>query len=503
MTATSNLPFELNADALASWIDALSALPQIQAAHQLNQALKQLKDAECQPADLLPLLISLTPLALHYSNSITAVASAETKPSDKSRKLAKLGMQLLRQLSLLFCQLVEHNSLTASEQQSAIYHGLQSIGYCIRCYSLFYEAPSATLWKKSAFLYGLAAKQDYLHLSQPIKLAEFKQQASIEDVIKRNLLFNILAPTLFTPNEINQLFQLANQYAPQLMISTTPANTDFGFYWDLNDDIPPCSTRKSKRALPLGFLAIDSQAVGLALQQNHCFANLDRHTQTGLAVKLTNYQPVFDSIVPGQTTRSEFLFGFNDVAAFLNGLNKLQKIKQLSGKLNDSTQSKRNLALIPMEHEKNAFETMSQALAEHNTISKTGNVLRISHGKYLVAEGNAFGCSSGDIAMYYRDLEPATLAIIRTQSALSISNVTHILMEKITGFYSIYSFKSGKDTHHAIVLDEDSDHPQVFLPPGKYNVDSKIQLTIDESLHLTACLESNNYFARFRFRFDS
>lgn len=503
MTATDNLPFKLNADALAIWTDSLSALPQIQAAHQLNQVLKQLKDAAPEPAELLPILIALTPLSLHFSNSIASLVSSETQVSDKSRKLAKLSMQLLRQLGLLFCQFSEHRSLTATEQRSAIYYGLQSIGYCIRSYHLFYEAPSATLWKKSALLYELACENNWLQINQAPKTVEFKQQASIEDVIKRNLLFSILTPMLYPPKEIMQLFELSNQYATQLTISTSPENTDFGFYWDLSDELPPCPTRKSRRPLPQGFLAIYSQAVGTALQQDCCVANLDRHTQTQLAIQLMNYEPVFDSIIPGQTNHAEFLFGFNDVSAFLHGLNKLQKIKELSGQFKNSTPTKRNLALIPLEHEKNAFETMSQSLAAHNTISKTGNVLRISHSGYLVAEGNAFDCSSGDLAMVYSDLMPATLVIIRQQSALSISNVTHILMEKITGFYSIYSFKAGKETRHAIVLDEDGNYPQVFLPPGKYAVDSKIPLTIDESLHLTACLESNSYFARFRFRFDS
>ena len=502
MTVINNLPFELNSDALASWIDSLSASPQVQAAQQLNQTLKQLKDTECQPAELLPVLTSLTPLVLRFSNNITAFAS-ELKSFDKSRKPAKLAMQLLRQLSLIFCQLAEQRSLTTSEQQTAIYYALQSIGHCLRSYSLFYETPSATLWKKSALLYGLASSHDYLFLNQPIKQAEFKQQPTIETVIKRNLLFCVLLPALYPPNEINQLFQLSNQFAPQLIISSSPENCDFGFYWDLNDEAPPCPTRKSRRPLPHGFLAIDSHSIGLALQQDLSVANLNRNLQTKLALHLMNYEPVFDSIVPGQTARSEFLFGFDDVTAFLSELYRLQRIKQLSGHSKNLNPSKRSLALIPMEHEKNAFETMSQMLAKTNTISKTGNVLKISHSNYLVAEGSAFDCSSGDIAMFHRELEPATLAIIRQQSAVSISNVTHILMEKITGAYSIYTFKTDDEPHQAIVIDEDSDYPQVFLPPGKYSVDSKILLTIDESLHLTACLESNSFFARFRFRFDS
>ena len=465
--------------------------------------MKKLKDEACPADALLPLLVSLTPYILHYSTSVASAAQFEIKAPDKSRKAAKLSMQLLRQCGLIFSLLAEQESLTSEERQTAIYFALQCIGYCIRCYALFYEAPSATLWKKSAQLYSLAAKQQVLAVDQTTELAEFKQQTSIESVIKRNLLFSIMAPTLNAPNIISQLFKLANQYADQLVISTTPENTDFGFYWDLNDELPPCPTRKSRRALPQAFLAIDSQAIGQTLQQETCVTELSRNLQSKLALILTNYLAIFDSVVPGHTSRTEFLFGFTDVSNFLSELNKLEKIRQYSGQTKAANPSKRNLALIPLEREKNAFETMCQRLAKTNIVSKQGNVLRISHSQYLVAEEHHFDCSSGDIVMFYKNEEPATLAIIRQQNTLSFSNVTHILMEKILGFYSIYSFKKGHNVMSAIVLDEDSDEPQVFLPPGKYNVGTKIPLTINEALHLTACMESNHFFARFKFQFDS
>lgn len=502
MTANDHLPFELNSAAVVAWMESISSLPQIQAAQQASHALKLLKEAECPPGELMPLLISMSPLTLRLANNIATIA-CDAKAFEKSSKLAKLSMQLLRQLSLMFCQIAEHESLNTQERPYAIYYALQFIGYSLRCYSLFYEVPSATLWKKSALLYNLAAEQDLLHLSLPIRQMEFKQHCTIEEVIKRNLFFTILIPTLHPQPQINSYFQLANQYASQLSISTAPENWHFGFYWDLNDEIPPCTTRKSNRPLPEGFLAIDTRAIGLALQQQDMSLPSLNHTQQNkLALQLTNYDPVFDSIIPGQISRWEFLFGFNDVSTFLSELNKLQKIQQLSGATKTSGAAKRNLALIPMEREKNAFETMCQMLAKNNATSKTGNVLKISHDDYLVAEGNAFDCKSGDIAIYYRDQEPAVLAIIRQQSALSISNVTHILLEKIRGFYSIYSFKIAGELRYAIVIDEDSDSAQVFLPTDKYNIGSKIPFTTGQSIQLTACLEGNSYFSRFHCHFE-
>ena len=503
MTSNKSLPFELQPEALAAWLDTLRALPQAQAANQLAQALLQLKDQKCEAAVLLPLLLEMTPLCLRYAHAIATFVISEQPPSAKSHKAIKLSIQLLRQLALLFCQLLEKGTLASADRQSALYYALQCIGHCLRCYCLFYEPPSATLWKKSAALYEWAISEKHLQTPQAITLVEFKSQPSIASVLKRNLLFSVLSPTLYQPNEINQLFLLANHYADQVEISTIPANNDFGFYWDLNDEQPPATVRKAQRPLPLGFLAIDTHKVGMALQQASHAAAIDRKLQSRLSLQLSDYQAVFDSIVPGQTARTEFLFGFKAVSDFLLELNKLQKIRQLSGQPQVSNNARHTLALVPMEREKNAFETMSQALAKSNTPCKKGNVLKISHPDYLVAEGNTFDCSIGEIAMFYRYEEPAMLAIVREQSALSISNVMHILMEKIPGPYSIYTIKTSGTPQQAIVVDETGDDPQVFLPPGKYGVDSQIPLTIEETLHLTAYLESNSFFARFRFYFDS
>lgn len=505
MPNSRKLPCELTVEALAAWIDSLRAMPQAQAAHQLNQLLKKIKDDMCEPSALLPVLLGLTPISLRYANGLATAATApsEHKNFAASRKVAKLCMQLLRQLALLFCQLAEQENLANAERQTAIYYALQCVGHCLRVYCLFYETPSATLWKKSAALYELASSKQYLRTHQSTKLTEFRQQNDIETVLKRNLLFSILRPALHAPSEINQFFELANHYADQLQISTAPDGNDFGFYWDLNDEQPPCKVRKARRPLPHGFLAIDAQTIGLALQQDVHVAHLERLLQTKIALLLSNYQAVFDSIIPGHPSHSEFLLGFKDVSAFLLELNKLQKIRQLSGQAKASGNPRRNLALVPLEHEKNAFEWMNQAIAKTNAISKVGNVLKITHTEYTIAEGGVFDCFTGDLAMFYRDQQPATLAIIREQSSLSISNVTHILMEKIPGPYSIYTIQSGSNNQQAIVVDEEGKDPQVFLPPGKYAVDGKIPLTIEESLHLTACLESTSFFARFRFYFDS
>ncbi|QPK63729.1 hypothetical protein IVG45_01755 [Methylomonas sp. LL1] len=503
MTANRNLPFEPTSEALAGWLDSLSKLPHAQAAHQLNQVLKQLKDEKCQTGVLLALLTNLTPLTLHFSGSLSASASNEPSSSGTAYKLGKLSMQLPRQLGLLFCQLAESNTLEGTDLQTAIYYALQLIGICFRSYSLFYEAPSATLWKKSAALFKLASTNDCLNTSQATKLAEFKSQTTIETVVKRNLLFSVLMPNQFSREEINQFFLLANQHADLLEITSDRQAWNFGFYWDLNDELPPCPVRKTNKSLPEGYIAIDSQRISHDLQLGGIATKLPPSTQNKLALFLSGYHQVFGSIIPGLPSYSKLILGFGGITNYLQELNKLVKIQQLSS-LSGEKSLKRDLSLVPLEHQRNVFEALDQPFsAKQQSVGKSVNVLKTPNKLYQIAESRGLDCSTGDLALLYKEQHPVSLAIIRQQNFNDLSNANHVLLEMVPGQCTIYSLAKNAIVPHAIIVGEDSEHPQVFLASGKYNVGGKIQLSIGHSLILTACLESNAYFARFKFSFDS
>lgn len=109
MTDNASLPFELSTESLGGWINSLSALPAANAANQLNLVLKQLSRFNGTAANVLPILVNLTPLTLHLSNGLTNAARSETDiaTNTKALKIAKLAIQLLRHLSLAFCRTVE------------------------------------------------------------------------------------------------------------------------------------------------------------------------------------------------------------------------------------------------------------------------------------------------------------------------------------------------------------------------------------------------------------
>jgi hypothetical protein len=501
MTADAALPFSLTPQSLAVWLDTLAPLPPASAANQLNQALKQLKDCNAKPDQLLPLLINLLPLCMYLSNGLTGLALAEPNHTltNKSIKIAKLGIQLLRQSALLFCKLAESKQLDATQTQLASYYALQLMGYCLRSYYLLYEMPSTSLWKKSAALYSLAVETGSLEQIQAPKLQEFKAQITILGVLKRNLLFSILAPTRYIAPEINHFFQLANQHFDLLDITTEHAR-DFSFYWNLEGDEPSPVKRINKR-LPQGFMAINCRRFAHALQLGTIQTRLKPGIQAKLALQLSGYKQVFSSILVGQPSTSQLLVGFNLIGNYLRELNKLSKIMHLGGQSSGTKVSLQDMTLIPLEHEKN-FETPNP-FQKSMLPGKSVNLMRTASKLYAIVESRTLDCNTGDLALLYKQQQQPMLAIIRQQAIHEITGATLVLLEYIPGSCSTYDFETGPGTtSQAIIVGEHGDNPQVFLPNGKYSIDSKIQLNIGRTMHLNACQEYNSYFCRFKISLD-
>jgi hypothetical protein len=501
MTTESILPFELTQESLANWLENLNALPQIQAANQLNLALKHIKNADYSATALFPILLNLTPLTLLFSGSLTVTVTQETAASSKSIKLGKLSIQLLRQLALLFCQLIETKQLSGADQQTGIYYALQLIGYCLRCYSLTYEIPSNTLWKKSAELYKLAVATQILTLPHPHKISEFKQQPTVDAVIKRNLLFSVLNPGLYKTEEINQLFQLANHHGNLLETTTANNSIEFGFYWDLQTDQPPYTVKKPNRSLPNGFLAINSQSLSHELQLGTLETSLTPSLQNRLALFLSGYHQVFNSITPGLPSRTTMITGFAAICQYLQELDKLSKISQLSGQHHDSKTINRNFSLVPLEHQRNVFETVDQTFSNQMPAGKLVNLYKTPNKNYSVAEMRGLDCLTGDIVLLYKEQHPVSIAIIRQQGSNDLNNTKQLLLDHIVGGCTIRNLSDSKHHGFAIVVAEGGEQQQVFLPPGKYLLNNDINLLIDRAMQLTACLESNEFYARFHFKY--
>lgn len=502
MTHNASLPFELSPESLAGWLKALSALPPANAANQLNQTLKQLTRGDAISNALLPLLVNLTPLTLHLSNNLANLArsDSQTTADKKTIKIAKLAIQLPRHLGLVFCQLAEHEELEEAHARLAIYHALQLMAYSQRNGALFYEMWSATLWKKTAFLYQLAVEQQWLEQTIPTKIPEFKPLPNIAAVIRRNVLFAISQPNRYSYAEIGELFELAIQYQHLLEIGSHQL-TDFNFYWE-----PDCGEPNPKKQanwkLPIDCVAVNSLAIGHALQMGEIKTKLPAETQIKLVQHLTGYPQIFASTIIGQPIPAQLLSGFISVTTSLHAEDKVTKIMRLSAQLNNGKSIARGMTLVPLENEASHYKSIDPAKVNFEETRSVLNLLKSHSHQYQVAESTSPNCITGDIGLLCRPQQPTILVIVRQQSFYE--DVKLILMEEIKDSVAIYDISgSEKNRRRAILIAAETDHPEVFLPSGKYSLDSKILLNYGPSFYLKACLEHNHCFARFKIRFDS
>lgn len=503
MTEKTDLPSVLTHTTLIDWLDQLLNLPPLHAAKKLLEALNQLKSLvqHGNGSGVLPRLIELIPLTLRLASALNRGLTNDNNPSpEKNAKITRLCLQLPRQLALIFAQAAENDHLNDSELQSAMYHALQLMGFCSRYYALHYEAPSNSLWKKSVQVYNRAMARQLLQVPIYTTIAEFKAQNTIENVLKRNLLFSLCTPTLYNREEIALHFELAEQLAADLDIASPHQPGRFGFCWDLNSDTPPIPIKFIRKTLPTGYLNIETQQVGQKLEEHAIDSSLTPVCQQRLALQLSGYTEIFDSILPGTPLRSHLVVGFNNVCDFLKEQNKFAKIQQLSAGSSQTT-SKRNMNLVPLDHERNAFDTANTSFGSTNRLARTVNIIKTPHQQFIIVQGSSFDCETGDLTLLFKEEEFSTLAIIRRQKEHDISGSIHILLEKISGRYSVYRYHTEQGVRHAIIVE--GQQSEVFLVPGKYALNSRLVLAAGISISLTGFMESNAYFARFRFNFDS
>ncbi len=263
-----SLPFSLDTESLAGWLETLTSLPPAIAASQLSQILNLLEKCKAKPRLSYPLLVILTSPILFLSNGLSGLNTAkDNRPlTKKSIKFAKLGLKLLRQLAFAFSKLVESKELSDMQMQMAIYYALQLNGYYLRNCYLLYEIPSDSLWKKSAVLYKLANVTQVLNQNLTPNVTEFRSLNSIINVLKRNLLFSLFQPSQYTAEEIGELFRLSSRYFDLVEIGGEQAG-GFCFYWNLEGE-EPSAVKGSNKRLPTGFMAIDCRPFANALHQS-------------------------------------------------------------------------------------------------------------------------------------------------------------------------------------------------------------------------------------------
>jgi cyclic-di-GMP-binding protein len=508
MSDPTELPIGLSSLPVSEWLELLAELPPGVAAKQINQTLQQLRTGDVSAEILLPTLNALTPTCVDLALRLTQHAIAHSAHSvpgedlDNNELLGKLGLQILKQLSVLYFRVTDHPELlTPQQMEMACFLSIQVAGYCQCGLAVFYEAPSETLWKKTAEIYRYATEQGIAGKIQPIVCKQFELTSSILSCFKRNLLFAICHPRFYSAAEILRIFAFTNRYADFLEISDGKPNAGFSFYWSQSGE-EPCQVRHLNNTLPKGYLAILTARLGNALSQQQLETHLSPLTDAQLTLQFSAYYELFQSISPGASLLYRIVFGVEDIAAYLQEHEKRSNIKFLSlGDYNHNPSTLDDLSLVPIDSNPlSGRDAPINPFAQHSG-SNTGKIVHLYETpkpNFIVAEGQLLSCLTGDLAVIHNQARrDVNLAIVRQQIADKLTRKPYALLEKIAGEPSIHWFNSGTGKQRCIILKNDQQPSEIFLPPGKLQIGQKIILGSGQAKFLTRCKESNSFYSRF------
>ncbi len=499
MTIT-NLPFDLSVESTTDWLQSLSQLNSTHSANKLNKVLQQLRKTSTKNDNVFLILLQLTPTILYITHTLESsiVAEADITGHTKSRKVGKLCIQLLRNLSLAFCNFTNKETISNEERNQAIYFSLHLIGYTQRITTVFHQFPSSRLWKTTGEIFTLAQNRNIVNNEINHKIREFKNLHSIDLVIKRNLLFSILAPYQYTSNEIKELFVLSEQNAHLLELNP-PNSTENNFYWNSKNGSPPCLNNelfKNNNA------NINTTSLISFLHSNSYIPNnVLKDILARIVEQLSGFKTLINTATVSELNICHLIAGYTEILDYLEKTGTRDKIQQLSLLLDNTAVN--NISIEPMEFEKNYLNphfnpTPSNSQTELPKTAQAVKILPTSDKQYLIATINTIVCSLDDIVLLYYSNVNTELAIIRQIKKDRTSNCTNILLEKISGTPSYHLILAPETAgKQAILVQEDNSKTELILPPCKLYNGTEIKLASDDTITLEKLTDHNPHFMRY------
>jgi len=501
MKKAESLPFSLETESVSSWLSQLSELDAISSGMELYAVLKILYRIGIGDSDLLSTLDLLSPSTLHvsdklYSLLVPAIA-AEGSVNPKSRKIARLGSQLLRSHCLAYCHAAIDQPLTQDRKAHAIYSGLQLAGLTMRMNTLISERQSMTLWQKTAELYRIAVEEKLFHSAISTKFQAFKPLQSIVLVLQRNLLFALFEPYPASPERISWYYNLAGKCAELIKIENTFDSTNT-YFWDTCENKP----RKILPNDPEGTgLVFDIEAVSRHLLE--IAPEIEAHDGYffKLRQKLNGHQEILDSIMLSKPKAHYFAIGLTAISASLKRLERIFKINRISGQPAPAA-SIRDLELAPLDSDFKSASPQHMNLSQRPGKSIVTDRIHLQQAKipnYYLGQAKQDGIATGQPIIIYNEQTKPKLGIIR-ESFSNTSPSQQVLIETIPGEPKSISIQSLSNHFEAITIEVPNKDSSAFLPPGKYSTgDQLIRSDRPESRYfLKKLIEENDHFMHYR-----
>lgn len=500
------LPFELNEPEVAQWLNKISKESPINSGSQLNHVLTALRK-EKYPADIvLPVLLKLAPVSLHSSNTLSALIKSDV-PDSKTLKIAKLSLLLLRNQSLALQQVADAATTENADRLHAVFYALQFIGQYLRLSSQFQELPSETLWQVSGELYITAQQHEQLHQAVSSKITEFRQQHSIFEVLKRNILFTLLGFHQFTASDNQAIYSFCNDNSNLLALKTADDKNNF-FSWKISESIPYFSQENQKTTGNLRELSIDTKPLIPTLRPASFNTPINQNDLDFLLTICNGYSKQLNDSVPSPPVIFGICIGISASHNFLNQQKRLNRIQQLSSQVVQEEESIINMSLMPLDFEKKLQDkVLTQPVSPLRTPSLqsliNAKITQTTQNDFILAQIQQQQCKIGELTLLINNKNVIFPGIVRQVKSGSDSSSTKLLIEKFKGELAAHNFHSEQNdiSGQLISVNEDGAQPEIILPYAKYRNGSKL-LFNNRSARLVSLIDYSLSFARYRINFD-
>jgi hypothetical protein len=480
MTSTS-LSSVINKDLVERLLASSGPVNVIQAGELLYKSLQQIRKSEEEAEQKFLHYQQLIAAVLHLVEGISTVIEHQ-HAIKKRKKTLQLCLQLCRNLCLGFYQLYNHSQLSDEQKKIAIYMALQMVGQDIALRYRFQTPPSNTLWKISAKLYFFAIKNRYLEDSLVIKTPEFLPLKTINAVIKRNILLILSTTELTDSEDWKVLYAFSAHYADLIRLVSHQQAALF-FYWNTQEGFPS-QIKMPDQTFSSQDIFICCRDLVEAFQNDRIQLNTTDTKRNKILHHLTGYQKLINDVHPAPPIIFTVSIGFENSWRYLLDRQKRNKIQQLSGNGNvDSNPASDtnfyHFSLSPLDSEKGFVDPnkLPDSSDKQNMIPV--KFQQSGHADYFLFEGKNLKVNNGDFVVLANNRNALLAGIVRQQKDLPNFAMRRILVERIQGELSAYSYQLKTDngsSGNAIVLNENSHQADILLSDSSIKPSTTITL---------------------------
>ncbi len=489
MQNQSALPFVIESDAISKWLDTLNPTHPVQSSRQIYAVLKELVKSPNKSINALEIILTaITPITIQLSLDLEALFCTSNQSIDaKKRKIARLSINSLRYLALLYGQLSTHNDKSKNISIN--------INYCLQICDLYfiqstliYERQSTELWKLIGHLYQLALNKNLVNTLINHPLSCLKTKSTINSSIKKILAFNLCHPYQLEQNKIKQLSNFLEQHLKKINVSTTQTENCLHI-WDYNTSYGAQACHHQHNNLHLNGLFLDCHQIVPLLLAND-FANI--------AAKITIPQSSILALKQSRPIKKNMAFSFSMVVEIIE---QYQQATQTTTPSIHKLSISDKLELQPIEGNQKKIQTITsediwQSKKEVSFI-ETGMIKSSTHLDLILIELQSFSGKANELTVIFEEQRLPQLGIIREIRFINNNKYRYqLIVEKISTTAQAVLIETKKKKKKALICPVKSG-TLLIVSPEKFVLEESIQI-INKTYQLSRLIENTPSFMMYR-----